>query len=148
MNSQSDSEIPPLAEHGTADRNGESPLPANWKEALLSLVSSRIALIQLESKEAAGHAAQRAAALIAAILCLFFTWALLLAGTIAIVSTSTGWQWGWVAIGAAAIHLLVAMIFASVAKSHGTSAFPVTRSEFQKDREWIENLQKTRKSNV
>ena len=148
MNSQTDNKIPHPAEYGTANRNGESPLPANWKEALLGLVSSRIALIQLESKHAASHAARRAAAAVAAILCVFFTWTLLLAGGTAVIASATGWPWGWVAIGAAGLHLLAAMIFAKSAKSHGEPSFPVTRSEFQKDREWIENLQKTRKSNV
>ncbi len=114
----------------------------------MGLVSSRIALIELESKEAAKGGARRAIALMAAIICVFFTWALLLAGGIAAISAATGWPWHWVAMAGAAIHLLAAIILIRRAKPSDQPAFPVTRSEFQKDREWIENLQKTRKSNV
>ena len=148
MNPQTESETPHPAEHETAGRSGDSPFPANWKDALQGLASSRIALIQHESREAAGQVARRVVAAIAAVICVFFTWALLVAGGIAIVSDATGWRWGWVTIGAAAIHLLAAVIFARTANSRGAETFPITRSEFQKDREWITNLQKARKSNA
>lgn len=114
----------------------------------MGLISSRIALIELESKEAAGAGARRAACLVAAVIFAFFAWALLLAGGISAIAASTGWPWFWLALGAAAIHLTVALMLLKSAKPTGQPAFPVTRSEFQKDREWIENFQKTRKSSV
>ena len=52
-----------------------------------------------------------------------------------------------VAIGLAILHLLLAVVFAKLAKPSGKPAFPFTRAEFEKDREWIENFQKTSKSN-
>lgn len=148
MNPATDNQTPPPEADADTHRAGGPAQPSNWGEALMGLVSSRIALIELECKEAARGGARRALSIVAAIICVFFTWALLLAGGIAAIAASTGWVWYWVAIAGAAIHLVAAIIVFNRAKPSGQSAFPVTRSEFQKDREWIENLQKTRKSNV
>ena len=125
----------------------ESPVPSNWREALLTLVASRISLIQLESRQVAKDGARRIARMIAVVICLFFFWALALAGGIAALAANTGWPWFWIAITAAIVHLGVAMLLVLAAKSSSSPAFPVTRAEFQKDREWIENFQKKPKSN-
>ena len=50
-------------------------------------------------------------------------------------------------ITSAGLPLLVAFLLASSCNKPGTAAFPITRAEFQKDREWIENIQKKPKSN-
>ena len=113
----------------------------------MSLIASRITLIELESKDAARNAAKRIACLIAAICGVAFAWALLMAGLIAFLSASQGWPWYHVSIGAGVLHLLAGVILTTLAKSSGAASFHVTRSEFQKDREWIENFQQTKKSN-
>ena len=136
------------ADNAGGQRDSENPIPSNWREALLTLIASRTRLLQLESQAAAKDGARRAALLVGVVFCAFFTWALLLAGLIAAVSKSAAWPWYWIAIGTAAIHLAVALLLARAAKSPGAPAFPVTRAEFQKDREWIENFQKPRKSNI
>lgn len=118
----------------------------NWREALMGLVASRVALIQLESKDAARGASKRAVLIAAACGCAFAAWMLILAGGVSIISQSTGWPWNWVAVGLAALHLLVGIILAQAAKSTDTPTFPATRAEFQKDREWIENFNKPRNS--
>jgi len=113
----------------------------------MTLIASRVTLIQLESKEAAGEAGRRIAYLIAAVCAAVFAWALLIAGLVAILSESIGRPWSWVAVGFALLHLLAGLLLARLAKPSGAPAFPITRSEFQKDREWIENFKQTRKSN-
>lgn len=113
----------------------------------MALIAARFALIQLESKDAAKEGARRASLVAAACGCAVFAWGLLLAGGVSIIAHETGWPWNFVAVGAAVLHLLAAIILAISAKSSGDSAFPVTRAEFQKDREWIENFKQTRKSN-
>jgi len=148
MNPASDTAPSPAVEIPGMDRGFQTHTPANWRDALLALVSSRVALIELESKEAAHHAARRAITLGALAFCVWFMWALLLAGGIAGLAQTSGWPWYWIAIGAGVIHMGAAILLARAAKSPPTPAFPVTRAEFQKDREWIENFQKTRKSNV
>ena len=148
MNPVTDNNSPLPEEDAGTNPAGDSTHPSNWREALMGLVASRIALIELESKEAASAGARRAASLVGAVISAFFTWALLLAGGIAAIAASTGCPWYWLAIGAAVVHLITALILMKAAKPSGQPAFPVTRSEFKKDREWIENFQKTRKSNV
>jgi uncharacterized membrane protein YqjE len=139
---------------GSASGEGPAPAvsaaglpPANWREALMGLVSSRLALIELEAKDAAKSGVRRVVFLVGVCGCLFFTWALLLVGLVPLIADATGWPWSKVALGAAGVHLLVALIFYKLAKPSEAPSFPVTRTEFQKDREWIENFQKTKKSN-
>jgi MFS family permease len=133
----------------TVDAGRQDDRPENWREALMSLIASRIALIQLEARDAARQRARRVIGMIVAVICLFFTWALLLAGGIAAISSATGCPWHWLAIGAAALHLLLAMLLLKAGPADpATPAFPLTRAEFQKDREWIENFQKKPKSNA
>lgn len=146
------SHMNPLSENapsqGTADAGRQEPRPDNWREALMSLIASRIALIQYEARETARRRMLHVVCVIVAAICLFFTWALLLAGGIAAVSSTSGWPWHWLAIGAAALHLLLALILLNTGSAKPAApAFPLTRAEFQKDREWIENFQKKPKSN-
>lgn len=146
MSEAQDMEAPPNDGPSGQTRGGEEAFPANWREAVLNLISSRVALIQLESKDAARDAALRMARLVALVICIFFTWALVLAGGTAALAKATAWPWYLIAFGFAAMHLIAAIILAKSAKTQSGPAFPITRAEFQKDREWIENLQLTRKS--
>lgn len=125
----------------------EEASPANWIEALMALISSRIALIQHEARESANTGVKRVVRLVVAVICLFFAWILLLAGALGAIASASGWPWYWLAIAAAGLHLLVAILLASSCSKSGTPAFPITRAEFQKDREWIESIQKKPKSN-
>ena len=113
----------------------------------MSLIAARFALIELESKDAAKQGARRAALAAAACGCAVFAWALLLAGGVSLIAESAGWPWYAVALGAAVLHLLAGIILANLAKPSANPAFPVTRAEFKKDREWIENFHKTKSSN-
>lgn len=148
MNSTSDTDRSPAVGIPNLERDSPAQAPANWREALFALLVSRIALIECESKDAAKHAARRAILLVALVFCIFFMWAMLLAGAIAAISVTSGWPWYWLAIGTGTIHMLAAIVLAKAAQSPAKPAFPVTRAEFKKDREWIENLQKTPKSNA
>ena len=113
----------------------------------MDLIASRIALIELESQDLVRERIHRGSLFLIACSFAFFAWALLLAGGISLVAESTGCPWNQVAIGAAILHLLGGILFARLAKPSPATAFPTTRAEFQKDREWIENFQKSRKSN-
>jgi hypothetical protein len=113
----------------------------------MDLIASRIALIELESQDLVRERIHRGSLFLIACSFAFFAWALLLAGGVSLVAESTGCPWNQVAIGAAILHLLGGILFARLAKPSPATAFPITRAEFQKDREWIENFQKSRKSN-
>ena len=147
MNPTSDTDPSPAAENPGRQPGFPSPAPANWREALLDLFGSRIALIEVEGKEAITDAVRRGILLTLLLLCLCFMWALLLAAAIAAISHSSGWPWYWIALGFSAIHLVTAIVLGRAAQVPAKPAFPITRSEFQKDRAWIESLQQTPKSN-
>ncbi len=113
----------------------------------MALVASRISLVQLESIDVAKESARRATLIAACAASIVITWILLLVSSISMIAEAGGWPWNRVALASAAVHLLAALIFYKLSKSRGTPSFPVTRAEFQKDREWIENFQKPAKSN-
>jgi uncharacterized membrane protein YqjE len=122
--------------------------PENWREALMSLLAARVTLIQLEGKDAAASAARRAILVTATLGCALVTWALTLAGGISWIAEASSWPWSRVALATAGLHLLAGLILARFALRPAASpAFPITRAEFQKDREWIEKFQKTKNSN-
>ncbi len=147
MNSSSDADPLPSGRIPEVATNSASEPCSNWREALLTLLASRISLIQLESKDASRSVIRMIALIVAAALCVVFAWALSIAGIVALISTSTQWPWHWVAMAAGGIHLLAGILLANMSKPSEGSAYPITRAEFQKDREWIENFQKARKSN-
>lgn len=122
--------------------DSERKLPESWKEALACLVSSRIAIIQAESKEAASAGAKKAVLGVVAALCALFTWILILAGAVGAISAATSWQWYHVAFAAAGLHLAFALITVLMLKAKAAPPFPITRAEFEKDREWLNQLNK------
>lgn len=128
---------PPAAESETAP-------PDNLLEAFIRLLQSRSGLIRIESKAAMKNAARGAMFTGGAVFCLLFAWLLLLVASIQLIADALDCPWSWVAIGAAILHLLCGIVMARSAKT-GAVLFPVTRKEFTKDREWIENF-KTKRS--
>jgi MFS family permease len=139
---------PPTENAPAAETGQQEPRPGNWREALMALIASRIALIQFEARDTARQRARRVLSIIVAAICLFFTWALLVAGGIAAIAAVAGWPWHWLALAAALLHLLMALFLTSGSAKASAPAFPLTRAEFQKDREWIENFHKKPKSNT
>lgn len=104
------------------------------------LVFTRIGLVRLEAAEAASHALKRIVGLVAIGVLALFLWALLLAGGIGAIAALTGWSWFWVALAAAGLHLVVIGGLAALVKRKAPTAFPVTRAEFEKDSEWLDQL--------
>jgi uncharacterized membrane protein YqjE len=113
----------------------------------MGLIASRVALIQLESKDAATSVARVMLFWGAALCCAVFAWALLAAGAVAAIAQAMHWPWHGVALAAGVLHLLAGTLLAILGKPAMGSAFAFTRAEFKKDREWIENLHKNKKSN-
>jgi len=126
----------------------QASAPAGSIEALSALVGSRIAVIQLESRVATRQAGELVALIVTVALAAFFAWALLLAGAIAALAATSGWSWHWIALAVAAVHVAAAAIGLQRAKSAARPAFPITRAEFNKDREWLRTLKTPRKSNT
>jgi uncharacterized membrane protein YqjE len=124
-----------------------APPPPTWREALGTLIGARIALLEFESKAAARQAGKCVANLAAATFAAIFAWALGLAGAIAAFAAATAWPWYWIALAAALLHAIAVVICLQLARATTPSLFPITRAEFQKDREWLVTLKTPRKSN-
>ena len=146
MTPDPDSGMPQSDDSGPSRASADPKPPANWREALMTLVATRLTLIQMESREVARDVGKRTLKIAAAAICAIFGWALVLAGGITLLAASLGWPWHLVALAVAAMHLLAAWLLISVGRTSPPPAFPLTRAEFLKDREWIEDFQKHRKS--
>lgn len=126
-------------ENSPVDGN-EAP-PANWREAVADLLSARVELIRLEAKQAAEQGARKAVVVAILAISAAFTWALVLVGVIPLLSEATGVRWPLIALAAAGVHLFVALLMVARLRRPGSPTFPITRDEFQRDREWFKNLQ-------
>ena len=146
MNPSSDADRTVPGETPGTGSHHTQEVPTNWREALMTLIASRVTLVQLESKDATQEIGRRLSLIIAAIVCGVFSWALLIAGIIALISRTMHWPWFEVAITAGVLHLLLGLLLGVLAKPSAQPSFPITRAEFQKDREWIENFHKNKKS--
>jgi uncharacterized membrane protein YqjE len=129
---------PQIGEFPSPDAAGR--LPGNWREALAGLVASRAAIVSLEAKDAAASAIGRLVPLLVGVVCLVGVWVLAMAGAVGAVVAATEWEWYHVAFAAAGIHLMIALIAIMIAKAKRPAPFPVTRAEFEKDREWLNQL--------
>ena len=104
------------------------------------LLTTRTSLVRIEAAEALRATRKRLVLVTLLALCAFFCWALVLAGGVAALAAWTGCAWHWVALGAALLHLLVALALFNRAKQPLPPAFETTMAEFRKDREWILKL--------
>jgi len=114
---------------------------ASWIENAAELASNRIALFQLEAKQVAARNAGRLLMVTGAALAAIVAWLLLIVGITGVVHTFTYLAWYWTCLIIAGIHLLAVVALLHWARSPGPPSFQHTRSEFQKDREWLQNLQ-------
>lgn len=113
---------------------------ANWLEAILGLVESRAAIISIEAKDAINSALAKSIPLAVCLFCLFAAWALTVAAAIGCLAAATGWRWHQITFAMAGLHVIIALLALRIAKKGKPAPFPVTRSEFEKDREWLIQL--------
>ena len=114
--------------------------PQNWREALVLLLGTRAAILRIEAADATAAIRKRVVIFAGLGICAFFTWALLLTGGIPALAHATGCAWHWIALGAAFLHLFIALILAWIARHPSPATFQATKAEFQKDREWLLKL--------
>lgn len=121
--------------------------PPSWVESLADLVGTRIALIQAEAKQAAANRAGRIAKIVASVFLVICAWLLLMAAVAGLLHAHAGFAWYWGCLSLGGIHLLAIAMLLRSARSPGQPAFQHTRSEFQKDREWLQNLKNSKSGN-
>lgn len=128
----------------------EAPAPATgWGQAVAAWMEARLELIQIESREASRLALRKGILAGAVGASVFFVWSLLLAGGtgwLAAYLERSGHPWGWpvVALAFAGLHALLAGGLLLALRRPNPRPFPITRNEFEKDREWIKTLQSPR----
>ncbi|MGB1128750.1 MAG: phage holin family protein [Haloferula sp.] len=119
----------------------QSAAQDSWKAAAAEFIDSRVELIRLEARSAGQEFAQRAALVAIVVGCAALVWLLLLAGLIGwIASLQDAVPWYGLTLIAALIHLIVAVAAVAKLRQPGATTFPLTRTEFAKDRAWLESL--------
>ena len=110
--------------------------------ALADFFESRAALFATESKAAAVQFALVAICLVAALLFFAFGYVFLLATAVVAVAHLANVSWLWIALGAAVLHILIALIFLVIAfNGIKKPIFRETAAELKNDREWLKNLE-------
>ena len=110
--------------------------------ALADFFESRAALFATESKAAAIQFILVAICLIAALLFFAFGYVFLLASAVVAIAHLINVSWPWIALDAAALHILIALILILVALNRiKKPVFRETAAELKKDREWLKNLE-------
>jgi len=110
--------------------------------ALADFFESRAALFATESKAAAVQFVLVAICLIAALLFFAFGYVFLLATAVVAIAHLANVSWLWIALGAAVLHILIALIFSVIAFSGiKKPIFRETAAELKNDREWLKNLE-------
>lgn len=126
---------------GSAPVSDEAGLPANWKEAIPALIASRMGILQIEAKDALEVAVRKLMIWGVLAFCLIAAWMLLTAGLIGLISMFFNIAWYFTAFLLGGMHLLIAFFMRLAFKrSKSIESFPITREEFEKDREWLNQL--------
>lgn len=112
----------------------------------MELVSTRMELIRIELADFRKQSARRAATLALAAIAGASGWLLLMAATVPLLASAFAISWPTVALVLAGGHFLMVITCLALASRSSGPAFPATLAEFQKDREWIENLSQTPES--
>lgn len=126
----------------------QGPLPESrdrpsWRESAVEFVSSRVELLSLEAKEAGASVARKVVYAVFGVCCLMVAWLAGVAGLIGWIAVAGG-PWYFVALGAAAFHVLLAVIAVLLLRRPVPPAFTHSKAELSKDREWL--LQKNETS--
>jgi uncharacterized membrane protein YqjE len=110
--------------------------------ALADFFESRAALFASESKTAAVQFLIAAVCVVAGLLFFVFGYIFLLAAVVVAIAHLANVSWVWIALDAAALHILIALVLAIVAISRiKRPIFRETADELKKDREWLKNLE-------
>jgi Putative Actinobacterial Holin-X, holin superfamily III len=134
-----------MTDHPSPPPESNSTKPNDWQTALAALISARMELIRMESKEATRIAARKTAHAAILAVCLALAWFGLLAGLTGLIQHFCNIDWWLITLIFAALHFLVATIFLSLLKRPSPPIYPVTRTEFQKDQLWLQRI-KTQQS--
>lgn len=131
----------PNSSAGESPVAGENRVSGNWKEAIPDLIFSRIGIFRIEAQDAWEVTVRKLILLSVLLFGLFATWSLITAGLIGVISARFNCPWYFAAFSLGGVYLLVSLMMLLIIKrSKKTESFPITRQEFEKDREWLNQL--------
>jgi uncharacterized membrane protein YqjE len=111
--------------------------------SIAGFLESRLALAARESKTALVHVLVLVSCLAAAAFLAVFGYIFLVASAIVGLAHAFHISWVKIALGAAALHFLLAFVLVMIARSRmHKPVFEMTSVELKKDREWLKNLDK------
>ncbi len=105
--------------------------------ALVTLITARIAIISAESGEAFSLATRKAILGLTGAIFLLLCWVLVLAALMGAVPAVSSLQWYHVAFIAAGFHLVLVVIAVLGLRKKTAPTYTITKSEFNKDRQWL-----------
>ena len=115
--------------------------------SLAGFFESRLGLFARESKGALMHLLLLAGALVAALVLIVLGYVFLVASVIFGIAHATGISWIWISLAAAALHFVLAIACAFIAKSQITKPmFAASVAELKRDREWLKSVNKSNQS--
>lgn len=136
-----DSSGMPNSRAGESPVSGEGHPPGNWREAIPSLIASRIGIFRIEAQDALEVVTKKLILLGVTVFCLIATWGLLTAGLIGLISVQFKCAWYFAALSLGGGYLLIALVMLLIInRSKKIESFPTTREEFEKDRKWLNQL--------
>jgi uncharacterized membrane protein YqjE len=123
-----------------AHRPGLFNHAAEWLGTLLAYLRARIALAEIEGREAAVHYAILAALAVAGLALLFVGYLFACLALVCFIAWALGGgnAWAWVSLGMAVLHVLIAgglLVWARLKLAR--PMFGATLDELRKDHEWL-----------
>lgn len=129
-----------IAEEADSDQSSEGSASEKWPSALATLLSARIAIVSVESRDALAVFLGKAALGFAAAFCGFIFWLTLIVGLIGGIPQVSALAWFHVAFILAGLHLLAAVVSVAMLLKQPPPVFTVTKSEFTKDKLWLSSV--------
>lgn len=121
--------------------SAEGHQSGNWQDAIPSLIASRLGIFRIEAQDALDVTIRKLIGIGMALFCLFATWSLLTAGLIGVMGHHFNCPWYLAAFFLGGFYLLISlMILLIIKRTKKIESFPVTRAEFEKDRQWLNQL--------
>ncbi len=128
----------PVTEAEPAPRVSAGEAAREWLASLLKILELKLQLFGFESREAGVHLAILGALIVGALACLAVALVFLAVFLLYVVIKLTGWEWGWAALLAAVLLLVLSGVAAFVLKSRITRPlYTMSLAELKKDREWL-----------
>jgi uncharacterized membrane protein YqjE len=111
---------------------------------LVRYLELRLQLLGLESREAGFHLLILALLFVSVLICFGGFLIMSVVFLLYLMMLILHWEWGWSALGLAAVLLLFSIGMAVIFRFRIVKPFfPTTLAEFQKDREWLKHTKKS-----